>query len=152
MTVVDLLTQSADELITEATDSVLRARLAHYAAAGREETRARIGALYGLLVECLAKKNAAAMIAHARKIAEERWAAGFDLQEVQGAFNAIEELVWKRILASLPPSEFAQAIGMVSTVLGMGKDALARAYVSLATRSRAPSLDLKALFEGTEGY
>jgi hypothetical protein len=152
MTVIDLLTGSADELIAEATDSVLRARLAHYTAAGREETRARIGALYALLLECLARKNAAAMIAHSRKIAEERWAAGFDLQEVQGAFNAIEELVWKRILASLPPDEFAQAIGMVSTVLGMGKDALARAYVSLATRSRAPSLDLKALFGGTEGY
>jgi hypothetical protein len=30
------------------------------------------------------------------------------------------------------------------------KDALARNYVSLATNTRAPSLDLQALFAGTE--
>jgi hypothetical protein len=33
----------------------------------------------------------------------------------------------------------------------MGKDALAREYVSLATGSTAPSLDLKAALSGTDG-
>jgi len=34
------------------------------------------------------------------------------------------------------------------TILGSGKDALARTWVSLATSQHVPSLDLTALFEG----
>jgi hypothetical protein len=44
-----------------------------------------------------------------------------------------------------------QTLGVVSTILGAGKDALAREYVSLATNAHAPSLDLRALFAGTDG-
>jgi hypothetical protein len=36
-------------------------------------------------------------------------------------------------------------------VLGAGKDALARAYVSLASKSKAPTLDLQSLFSGAAG-
>jgi len=39
----------------------------------------------------------------------------------------------------------------VGTVLGTGKDNLAQQYVSPATQTRTPSLDLKALFSGTDG-
>lgn len=151
MNVVELLTRDSTELIEGATDTVLRARLGHYAARGRDEVRGYVAKLYGLLVACVGSKDATAMIEHARAIAGERYAAGFDLQEVQTAINVIEEAVWKRILAELPPAEFARSIGLVSTVLGMAKDVLARSYVSLATSTHAPSLDLKALFEGTEG-
>ena len=63
----------------------------------------------------------------------------------------IEEAVWRRFLKQLPPADFASAIDLVSTVLGIGKDNLARTYVSLATRPRVPTPDLKALFQGTEG-
>jgi hypothetical protein len=37
----------------------------------------------------------------------------------------------------------------MSTVLGAGKDALARTYVSLAGHRHVTSLDLSALFRGT---
>ncbi len=47
------------------------------------------------------------------------------------------------------PTHYAETLGHVSTILGAGKDALARRYVSLATDTRAPSLDLRALFTGT---
>jgi hypothetical protein len=50
--------------------------------------------------------------------------------------------------AELDPPEFVRAIGLISTVLGIGKDTLARAYFALASKAKAPSLDLKALFAG----
>jgi hypothetical protein len=149
--VAELLTRSADDLIEEATDAVLRARLGHYLAEGRDEVRGQIASLYGRLLVCMASNDATPMIEHTRAIAEARFDAGFDLQEVQTAINVIEEAVWRRILAELPTEEFAGAIGRVSAVLGMGKDALARSYVSLASRAHAPSLDMKALFRGTVG-
>jgi hypothetical protein len=40
-------------------------------------------------------------------------------------------------------------VGLLSTVLGAGKDSLAREYVSLASRQHVTSLDLSTLFEGT---
>lgn len=52
------------------------------------------------------------------------------------------------VVAAEPPSELAECIGLLGTVLGVGKDALARSYVSLASHRHVPSLDLSALCEG----
>jgi hypothetical protein len=91
------------------------------------------------------------MIDHSGTVARERFSAGYDLWEVQTAFNVLEEIIWQRILRELPPAEYAEALGLVSTVLGTGKDTLARVYVTLASKSRTPTLDLRSLFTGTEG-
>ena len=79
---------------------------------------------------------------------EKRYTAGFDLWEVQTAFNVLEEAIWVRVFKSVPPDALAEALGLVSTVLGAGKDTLARKYVSLASKTKAPSLNLQSLFSG----
>ena len=86
-----------------------------------------------------------------QQIAAERFTSGYDLSEVQNAFNALEGAIWTRVFAALEPGQYAEALGLVTTILGAGKDALAREYVSLATDTHAPSLDLRALFAGTAG-
>jgi hypothetical protein len=91
------------------------------------------------------------MVAHTDSIARERFASGFDLWEVQTAFNVLEEAIWVHILKELPPTEYAEALGLVSTVLGTGKDTLARRYVSLASKTKASTLNLQSLFTGMEG-
>ena len=58
--------------------------------------------------------------------------------------------MWRQVVASVPPEDLAEATGLLSTVLGFGKDVLARAYVSLASQRHVPSLDLTALFAGTQ--
>jgi len=84
---------------------------------------------------------------HGRSRREERFGSGYDLSEVQAAFSALEAAIWARVLLLLPPDRFARMLGLVTTVLGAGRDALAQ-NVSLATDDRAPSLDLRALFGG----
>ena len=42
-----------------------------------------------------------------------------------------------------------KTLGLVSTIHGAAKDALAREYVSLVTHSHVPSLDLRMLFAGS---
>jgi hypothetical protein len=91
------------------------------------------------------------MIAHAEAIARERFDSGFDLSEVQTSFNVLEETIWKRILKSLPASDYAEALGLVSTVLGAGKDTVARTYVTMASKTKTRTLNLQSLFSGTEG-
>jgi hypothetical protein len=151
MTVHEVLTRNAAEILAEAGKAVACSRLRHYNDAGNEEISRRLKALFDLTVESVANRDVGPMIAHAEKIARERYDAGFDLSEVQTAFNVLEESMWKQILKHIAPEDYAEALGLVSTALGQGKDALARFYVELASRTKAPSLNLQSLFSGTAG-
>lgn len=148
MNLVEHLNRASVDIVFEAVTGVGRARLPHYAQSGEESTRARLDALYELLLNCLRDKTLIPIINHGERVARERFEAGFGLGEVQAAFNVLEEALWKFIVRELHPDELAEALGSVGTILGAGKDALARTYVSLATGSQAPSLDLEELFKG----
>jgi hypothetical protein len=151
MNLNQLLQDQITDILSEAQTAVGRAHLVHYEKSGGEHTHQRLKALYALTARAVKEKNLGPMIAHAETVARERFEAGFDLSEVQTAFNVLEEAIWMHILKNLPPSEFGEALGLISTVLGAGKDKLARAYVSLASKSKAPSLNMQSLFGGTEG-
>ena len=147
---IEFLTRERAAIVGEAEASVARMR-SHYEAAGVTEVRRRLDALFDTLLESLAAQDLGPVIALAREVAGERFTSGYDLTEVQSAFNALEAATWTHVLAELDPGRFAKTLGLVSTILGAGKDALGREYVSLATDAHAPSLDLRALFAGTAG-
>ncbi len=88
------------------------------------------------------------MSRYAEHVAQERFRAGFDIGEVQTAFNVLEEAIWRVVIPRIPPGDLVESAGLIGTVLGAGKDTLARVWVSIATSQRVPSLDLTALFEG----
>jgi hypothetical protein len=125
-----------------------RTHLAHYEASGTEESRRRLDDLFALVLECLEKRDLDPIIRYAGRVAEERFGAGFGIAEVQTAFNVLEEAIWHVVLAQLPAAELLESAGLIGTVLGAGKDALARTWVARATSAHVPSLDLTALFEG----
>jgi hypothetical protein len=150
MNLYEFLQANAGAVVDEACEALKRAHVKHYEEAGPEHLHARLKALYTLTVRGVKERNLGPMIAHADAIAVERFGSGFDLWEVQTAFNVLEEVLWKRLLKSLSADQYAEALGLVSTVLGAGKDALARKYVTLASKSKAPSLDLQKLFTGAE--
>lgn len=152
MNLHSFLREGRQEILAEAVDTVRRARLEHYELAGPERIRRRLDDLLGLVIDAVGERNLAPMVAHANAVAVERFETGVDLAEVQAAFNVLEETLWLRILKRFPPAEQGEALGLVGTVLGAGKDALARKYVSMATRTRTPSLNLQALFSGTETF
>jgi hypothetical protein len=151
MDLLTLIEKDREGILAEAGKSLSRAHLKHYEQAGAEQTSDRLRSLLELTCECVRKRNLAMMIHHAESIARQRFNAGYDLQEVQTAFNVLEETLWKRIIQQLKPDQFAEALGLIATVLGAGKDMLARTYVSMASKSKSPSLDLRELFEGAEG-
>jgi hypothetical protein len=151
MNLHDFLHDRTHDVIAEAEESIKRSQLRRYVQSGDEVVHQRLKALYVLTMRATKDKNLGPMIAHADTIARERFDAGYDLWEVQTAFNVLEEVIWTRILRELSPADYAEALGLVSTVLGAGKDTLARRYVSLASKSRVPTLNLQSLFIGTEG-
>jgi hypothetical protein len=137
-----------DDLVNEAVTELRHARLQHYIADGEEITRERVTMFIERAMECLASRRAQPMVEHAERIARERYAAGYDLFEVQTAINVIEEALWKRVLSSVEPEELARALGMVNAIFSMSKDVLARSYVSLATNREAPRQEIEEILDG----
>jgi len=148
--VLQVLEQERIPIVDAACESLRHSRT-HYEAAGQQEIRRRIEVLYDELLGALSSRDLGGVLDYARKLAAERFESGYDLSEVQGAFNALEEATWTVLCARLQPEELALSLGLVSTVLGAAKDALGREYVSLASQTHAPSLDLRALFTGDAG-
>lgn len=151
METAEFLTRERQPIVDAADAALARTHIRHYETAGANEVHRRLEALFDRLLEALSTRDLGSVLAYAQRVAQERFNAGYDLSEVQTAFNALEEATWSRVFAELEPSQFAETLGLVSTILGAAKDALARKYVSLATNTHAPSLDLHALFAGTEG-
>ncbi len=150
MDVAALLVTQEAEVLDEAYVALERSHVTHYEAAGESFTRKGLTDLFHLVVASIGDRDLAEMSVYAEKVAEQRFGQGFDISEVQMAFNALEEAMWRRVVADTPPDELADAVGLLSTVLGFGKDALARKYVSLASERHVSSLDLSALFAGIE--
>jgi hypothetical protein len=143
-----LLAGDEASIVDEAVGSLERSNLAHYQEVGPQERRRRLQSLLDLVLTSLRERDLVPIHHYAEQVARERFAAGVDIQEVQTAFNVLEEVLWRRVVAAVPPEQLADDIGLVATVLGAGKDSLARTYVALATRHHVPSLDLTALFRG----
>ena len=150
MTLNELLTTQAENIVKDALNGVERSQLPFYKFSGTEQTRQRVKALFVLTARAVKERNLGPMLAHAETIGRERFAAGADLAEIQIAFNVLEEVLWHRILTSIPPASFGEALGLIGTVLGAGKDMVGRTYVALASKSKVPTLNLEQLFDGTE--
>jgi hypothetical protein len=132
------LGERADHLVSEAEATLRQARLEHYEKDGLAAMRRRLTALLDVTLKCLSRGEADPIITHTTRIARERFSAGYDLLEVQTSINILEEVLWRRILSSISPEELVHALGLVSGLLSLGKDALARTYVALAlAQSRA---------------
>jgi hypothetical protein len=127
---------------------VARAHLTHYERTGVVPTEERLRVLYEITVECVRRRFVQPILRHAEAVATERFHAGFDLGEIQTAFNVLEEAIWTQVQHEIPPEEQAEALGMISTVLGAGKDKLAQTYVTLACHAKVPALDVGALYGG----
>jgi hypothetical protein len=101
-------------------------------------------------MQCLTDRSLNPMADYARQVAGERHREGIDLREVHTAFNVLEEVIWRLIIANLHPPQLVQSLGQASTILGAGKQALAVEYVNLVGHHEpGQSLDLSALFKGT---
>ena len=142
----ELLRVDRATILDEASRSIVA--LAHYERDGRAATRRRLELLYDHVATAIQTRDLGEILDYAARIARERFEAGFDLGEVQSAFFALEEAIWRRALGRVPGAELPEALGLISTAVRRGREAFGREYLSLATRARSPSLDLSRLFKG----
>lgn len=151
MELIRLLDERELVVLAEAIEAMKRAHLRHYEEAGTEAIHSRLRALYEAMRESVRTRHLGPIETHAETVARDRHRMGFGIGEVQTAFNVLEEATWHRIVAEVEPAGLAEALALVATALGAGKDRLAQTWVALATSTQAPALDVAALFRGTEG-
>ena len=143
------LSERTEQVMALAIETIERTHLPSYERVGASVSGERLRALFALVIRCAGERHLEPMLEHAERIAKERHAAGVGLQEVQRAINAVEEAVWRVVLAELPAEEQGEALGVVATILGAAKDRLACTYVSLVSVKPTRTLALGALFHGT---
>lgn len=134
------------DILNEAAEALQRAQLKSYSIASSEQNKNRLELLLNHTIVGVENKNLVGMTEYSEKIANERFKAGFDLHEVHTAFNVLEETIWKKIIDNYEPSELGKALGLISTVLGAGKESLAITYVTLAVKGKTKTLNLSELF------
>lgn len=139
-----LLENKSKEIIIEALEVLARTPLKNYEASGIEKNEERLTNLFNFTLESIKSRNLIPIVEYAQKIAKKRHKDNFDLQEIQSAFNALEEIIWKTITNNMSPKDYPEAFGLASTVLGAGKGAVAVEYVSLVSNRK----DKKSLESG----
>jgi len=144
----EILVNNQTDIINEAFTSLQRSHLKHYDTSRADENWQRLAKLFDLTLNGVKTKSLVDMVMYSEKIAKERYESGFDLHEVHSAYNALEETIWKAIIKEIDSADLAESLGLISTVLGTGKEALALAYVSLASKQKVKSLNLTQLFKG----
>jgi hypothetical protein len=148
---IEALEQSAHPVLADASQALARSHLPHYEPHGAGQNWKRLQLLYELIFLGVQLRNPTAIVKHARTLAVERFAGHFRLREVQTAFNVLEEAIWERLAVQLCPEDFVATIGLVSGVIGAGRDAVAETFVTLARRGQGSRHAPEALFKGTVG-
>lgn len=144
MSLYDFLQTKATWILDHAEGALKQARLAHYERGGPVVVHERLEVLLAQVIEAARSHDLCRIVAHSSKIAGERYRSGCQLYEVQIAFNVLEEAIWLAVLEEMPVEEQGKALALLSTILGAGKDALAREFVELA-RKGVPQMDPGAL-------
>jgi hypothetical protein len=144
----EILVNNQTDIINEAFTSLERSHLKHYNTSRADENWQRLAKLFDLTLNGVKTRSLVDMVTYSEKIAKERYESGFDLHEVHTAYNVLEESIWKAIIKEVDQTELAESLGLISTVLGTGKESLAIAYVSLSGKQRVNSLNLSQLFRG----
>jgi hypothetical protein len=146
MDLKEILRTQSGEILENALQSLNCAHLKSYSKSSPSENKKRLLNLLTLTEKCVVEKRLLPMKEYAAQIAKERFDTGFDLHEVHTAFNALEEEIWNRVTKNIDPKNLGEALGLISTVLGAGKEELALSYVTLASKTRTQTLNLSELF------
>lgn len=131
MDLIELLEKFDRDILDDVVSAMARYRLKHYDGDVKQLHR-KMALLYDYVEKGVKEENVMPMVSYVEKMAEQRFISGFDLQEVQTAFNSLEEFIWKYVLENIEIGGQAEALGLISSVIGSGKDTLARTFVRLA--------------------
>ncbi|HAX49253.1 MAG TPA: hypothetical protein PK605_08130 [Ignavibacteria bacterium] len=132
MTLLELIHNQPELITKEATNSLIRVQLPHYSKFRLEEIQVKYSNLLLALTKCVETQNCNDMIGYMDLISDERFASGFEVEEIQIALNIFEEALWKNIRKYVDPKDHYASKKMVTTIVDKAKEELLNEYVTLS--------------------
>lgn len=151
MQIEDLLRDDEPAILDDAVQTTTQ--LSHYRRDGEEATRRRVQALYRAVARAVRARDLDDLLAHAGRIARERFQGGYEQAEVEAAFATLEAAIERHALTRMSREELAWGLGLVATALGHARVELGRTFERLAHAARPGAVDLTSVFHrsGTGG-
>jgi methylmalonyl-CoA decarboxylase len=138
-----VLVRVEDQVIDEGVAALMRREQADGQSPGMGKRR-DVRQLFRLVVRCMQAGRTEPVVRPCEQIAAHSYAAGLDLTELLGTFNVLTEVLWRHLTGALADDQLVQALGLLNAIVGAGKDAMARTYVTLAIRDRGGQDELSA--------
>lgn len=150
MALIEALQGKAQDLVDEAVDLLGHRLHPPYRAVDPEVLRRRLGQTMDTLITALKERTPLPVLVYARRVARSCFNAGFQLEEIQTHFNALEETIWRFLVANESTDHLHEDLARVASIIGAIKDELGRSYVDLAAHHRAPAINTRSLYAGTQ--
>lgn len=150
MSLIETLDQRSKELVDEAVDLLGHRLHPPYKQVDPEVLRRRLGQTLDTVVTTLRERTPLPVIDYAREVARRTFHAGFHLEEVQTHFNALEETIWRHLTTNPTSEHLHEDLARVASIIGAIKDELGRTYVNLAAKHKAPAINTRSLYAGTQ--
>lgn len=144
------LRERHDALVADAADRLTTAPFTHYRDIGPDAIEERLSRLLDVIIAATQDHRLDGAALYASGLAKARQGAGFRLDEVQAALNALEATLWGAITGEMSPTAQVSALEIVSTVFGAIKDRIGCSYSAQAAATKPSSIDVSRLFDGTE--
>ena len=132
MTLLELIYNKPELILQESTNALMRVQLPHYSKFRVEEINKKYSNLLLALAKCIENKKCDDMISYMDLISDERFASGFEAEEVQIALNIFEEALWKNIQKYVDPQNHYSAKKQVTGIIDKAKEELLDEFVTLS--------------------
>ncbi len=133
-----VLADARDRVIGEAPAALSERNQAGGLAASPAERHQDMEHLFDLIQRCVHEGHCEPIIGPSQQMAADRFAAGIEIAEIQAMFTVLEDVLWRNLADAVSGDQRLGTLRLVSAILGAGRDALARTYVSLASHPGGP--------------
>jgi hypothetical protein len=124
----NLLRESEQTIVEKAAVNLGNYRLKNYEMAKLSEMEWWLGALFSALCDSIEQKCLEPFLKYSEKLGRLRAEKGFDLKEVQIAYNLLEEHIWEVVLEKGDPKTRVEDLVRISEIVAAGKDKLTKWY------------------------
>jgi methylmalonyl-CoA decarboxylase len=129
-----VLADARDRVVDEALAALKERDQAGRLASSRTERRRDMEHLFELIQRCVHEGHCEEIIGPSQRMAADHFANGIEIAEVQAAFTVLENVLWRQLADTLSgDDQRLETLRLINVILGAGRDAVARTYVSLAS-------------------
>ncbi len=132
MNLLELIYNKPELVINDSTSNLMGVNLPHYNKFRKEDIEKNFSNLLLAFTKCIENNSADEMISYMDLILNERFAKGFQIEEVEIALNIFEESIWKNIYKNVDEDKQYSAMKLALCILSKAKEELLNDYAMMS--------------------